>query len=512
MKMMIRLATVLALGAATVMIGCEACAVPTKPEPAPQPKPQAPCPPAAGTASASRTYPCGDKDECAVFVEKKGPNQVVAGQEFSYQVKVSNHTDMPFSNVVVEEAVPVGMKVSGTSPKTNQSGQTVTWAVGELKPKQAKTLTIQGTAADSGTLISCTRVKWDPPAVCLTMNAIQPALEVTKSGPDQVLQCDPITYKVTVKNTGDGTACDVVVRDDLPDGLKTADGRTDIVERLGNLAAGQSRQLTWSIRANKTGEFTNMATASSGAIKAQSKEVATTVVKPVLKVTKTGPDKRFVGRPAEFTITVENTGDGVAKNTTLTDRMGSGMTFRSASDGGRASGGQVMWSLGDLKPGAKKQVTVTVFANTKGEIRNVATAKAYCAEAASAEAMVNVAGKAAILLECVDQHDPIEVGANETYTITVTNQGSAVGTGIVIECTLPAEQDFVSAQGPTKETVQGKKVTFAPVKSLAPKKQVVYRVVVKGTKAGEILFKTTLKSDQMKRQAMETESTHIYED
>ena len=107
--------------------------------------------------------------------------------------------------------------------------------------------------------------------------------------------------------------------------------------------------------------------------------------------------------------------------------------------------------------------------------------------------------------------DPIEVGAQSSYVITVTNQGSAVGTNIVIKCTLPAEMELVSTTGPTKETVRAKVVTFAPLKSLAPKAKATYRVIVKGVKTGDVRFRVSLTSDQMTSPASETESTHIYE-
>ena len=104
----------------------------------------------------------------------------------------------------------------------------------------------------------------------------------------------------------------------------------------------------------------------------------------------------------------------------------------------------------------------------------------------------------------------IEVGSNETYEIVVTNQGSADGTNIVIECTLPAEQAYVSAKGPTKATVAAKVVKFAPLPVLAPKAKAKYVVVVKGTSEGDVRFKVKLTSDQITSPVEETESTHIY--
>ena len=94
--------------------------------------------------------------------------------------------------------------------------------------------------------------------------------------------------------------------------------------------------------------------------------------------------------------------------------------------------------------------------------------------------------------------------------ITVTNQGSAVGTNIVVTCELPAQQQYVSASGPAKGAVKGKVVTFAPVPTLAPKQQITYKVTTKGIGVGDTRFKVQLKSDQMTSPSMETESTHIY--
>jgi len=96
--------------------------------------------------------------------------------------------------------------------------------------------------------------------------------------------------------------------------------------------------------------------------------------------------------------------------------------------------------------------------------------------------------------------------------ITVTNQGSAPGTNIVIKCTLPAEQEYVSATADTKVSVVGKVITFAPLKTLAPKARTVYKIITKGVKAGDTRFKVSLTSDQMSSPAEETESTHIFSD
>jgi hypothetical protein len=134
----------------------------------------------------------------------------------------------------------------------------------------------------------------------------------------------------------------------------------------------------------------------------------------------------------------------------------------------------------------------------------------YCSEAVAA-CEFEVKGIPAILLECVDDPDPIEVGGQCTYTITVTNQGTTTGTNIVVDCELADAQEFVKAAGATPGTASGKSVKFAPLASLAAKAKATYMVTVKGVKSADARFKITMKSDQMDTPVMETESTHFYE-
>jgi uncharacterized repeat protein (TIGR01451 family) len=229
---------------------------------------------------------------------------------------------------------------------------------------------------------------------------------------------------------------------------------------------------------------------------------------PLLEIKKVCPNLRYVGREATFEITITNRGEGAASNVTVTDVMTGGAEFLSADNGGLRDGSNIVWRLGTINAGESRVLKATVRCAQIGKISNRATAS-YCVEVADA-CEFEVKGVPAILLECVDSPDPIEINGAVTYTITVTNQGSAVGTNIMVECTLPAEEEYVSSDGPTKASASGKGVTFAPLPSLAPRANAVYRVTVKGVAVGDVRFGVQMRSDQVTSPVMETESTHIY--
>ena len=448
----------------------------------------------------------------AIKITKTAPATAILGQQFNYNITVTNPGRAAANNVVVTDVLPAGIAYVSSTPKAQVAGQTLTWSLGSLPSGGSRGLVVAVKGTRTGKFINPAEVRasdgLSDRATAPTV-ITQAKLALTKTGPAEVIQCDAITYQITVRNVGTAPATNVAIKDTLPAGMKTLDGRQSVTIPIGTLAPNAAKVVPLKVKAAKTGTFTNAATATADGGLTASASAKTIVRIPKLVVTKTGPAKRYINRPVVYTITVANQGDAEARNTVLVDTLPAGATFQSASAGGAASGGKVTWNLGTLAPKASKKVSVTVVGMQKGTLTNVANATAYCA-AGSAKAQTAIEGIPAILLECVDIADPIEVGANETYVITVTNQGSAVGTNIQVTATLPAQQDFVSTDGPTKGTAKGKVITFAPLKTLAPKAQATFKVIAKGNAVGDVRFTVSLKSDQMTSPASETESTHIY--
>ncbi|MCL4210002.1 MAG: DUF11 domain-containing protein [Phycisphaerales bacterium] len=341
---------------------------------------------------------------------------------------------------------------------------------------------------------------------------VQPALAITKTGPAEVLKCEEITYRFVVRNTGTGSVDNVVINDPLPNGLTTLDGKNAISFSVGTLKAGESKEYTARVKAAAKGNYSNTATVSAtGGYNASSQPVATVVREPALRITKTGPAREFIGRNATYEITVTNTGDGDARDTMIEDTVPADARFISASDGGAFANGKVTWNAGTLKPGASKKVTVTLSRDSAGALNNTAVARAFCAEAVTANAQTVYSGIPALLLEVIDIEDPDLVGTTETYVITVTNQGSAPATNIRIVATVEPNQTHESNSGPTRGTVAGPVLTFEPLASLAPQAKATWRVIVKNVKAGDVRFRVSMTADQLTRPVEETESTNIYE-
>jgi len=448
-----------------------------------------------------------------IGITKSAPATAGVGDQFDYNIVVTNPGRATATNAKVVDALPDGIQYVSSEPAAQAAGQNLQWSLGDIAAGASKSISVRVKATKTGTFENCADVTADnnlSARACDETVVTAPKLALSKTGPAAVLDCETITYTVVVRNNGDGVANNVKIVDALPNGLKASDGSGSVTIDVGTLAPGQERSATYTVTPSAKGTYKNTAVATGDPSLRAEASHQVIVRQPVLVLTKTGPAKRYVDRTAEYTLTVKNTGDGDARDTVLVDTLPAGLSFVSATGGGSNSGGRVTWSMGTLKPGDSKTVTLKVMAMQIGTMRDSAVATALC-EQVSAELTTEIVGIPAILLEVVDQEDPIEIGDNETYTIVVTNQGSAVGTNILIVATLPAEQQYVSSDGPTTATAAGQKVSFAPLASLAAKARATYHIVVKGTAAGDVRFKVELTSDQMSTPAGETESTHIYE-
>ena len=456
-----------------------------------------------------KAYPTGNEATSVILLERTMPKEVRIGQSFEYTVKLSNLTRAKVDDVVFTEQFPGDFQVKNVTPNpSNTQGNLATWQIGSLGPRDSRRFRISGTASRLGDLTSCCTVTFNTKA-CSSVRVVEPKLELVKTAPSEVMLCDPIPLRFVVTNRGSGVAENVRITDRLPAGWTTTDGKSNISMNAGDLRAGASREFTAQVRSSKTGDFENKAVATeAGGLTADS-IARTRVVRPKLTLTKECPDLRYIGRPADFQITVRNNGDAPARNVVLVDNLPPGLDFLKADNAGRATRGQVSWNLGTIAPGGSRSVQVKCRASQPGEFRNTAHVKGYWAEA-SAECTLRVRGVPALLLEVVDVDDPIEVGEKETYEITILNQGTAPGTNLVIACDLPPEQTFVSADGPTRAAGTPGRVVFSPLPSLSPKAKATYRVVVRGSGTGDVRFKVSMTGDQLDSPVEETESTHIY--
>lgn len=456
--------------------------------------------------------PSGPNAGAVISVEKVMPSKVTVGKPFEYTLNVTNRSDCYLSDVTVSEKFPEKYEMLKASPEPSKvSGRTAEWTVGELAPKETKTLTIHGTAQEISPMLACTKVTYTP-MLCLGPEATVSGLKLTLEAPAQTLLCDEIAEKIKVENTGTDPMEEIVISQALPEGLMTAEGKSSLEIRAGKLAGHETKTFDKKLKAKKAGSYIHkIKAAASNGLSISSASVTTVVKQPALKVAMSGPEKVFMTRDADFKVAVENTGNADSANTAVTVKIPAGMKFISASNGGALSGESVVWNLGTLAASKGVSLSMILKGLAIGPVPLTAAAKGVCCQEVSAPAKIDIQGIPAILLEAVDTEDPIQVGGKEKFRVIVTNQGSAPDSHIILTLGLEKNFDYVSSSGPTQAKAESAKtIEFAPLASLAPGQKATWEIIAKATEEGDHRASFHVKSDALDRPVDKVESTRVY--
>ncbi|MHC4372037.1 MAG: hypothetical protein ACYSW8_30900, partial [Planctomycetota bacterium] len=393
-----------------------------------------------GSSIVSKTYPWA---ECGVVqLDKTMPKEVGLNKPFNYIIKITNLTNTALNDIIITEQLPDSFKFLSANPSAKEEDDNLlSWDIATLGPKSAKQISVSGMATYIDALKHCTSVITPVIPACATVQVIQPELKLTKTAPDEVLLCDPIQVRYVVTNSGTGYVPNVKIVENLPAGLRTTAGRSEVIFDAGTLMSGQSQQFSAELRATKTGEYISKAVANStSGLRAESAATTTVVSLPILAIKKTGPERQYIGRPVSYQITVTNKSDVAARNTVIEDLVPEGVMSVKGTAGAKLLGPKLAWEIGTLEPGASETVRVSFTPTKAGTLINSATASAYCAEAVTSTVRTTVRGIPAVLMEVVDVDDPVRVGERGTYVIRVKNQGSAPATNIRVTCIL---EDYV---------------------------------------------------------------------
>src|SRR5262249_16801222 len=127
---------------------------------------------------------------------------------------------------------------------------------------------------------------------------------------------------------------------------------------VGVLEPGSERKIRVELQPQSECELRGQATvtfSTSAAIK-------TTVVRPRLAVTMTGPENALSGEQVAFQIQVSNPGPGAVKNLVLRDKLPAGLQH--------PQGSLIEAELGTLNPGESKNVTLRTIAAAGGQQAN----------------------------------------------------------------------------------------------------------------------------------------------
>jgi uncharacterized repeat protein (TIGR01451 family) len=465
----------------------------------PQAVPARPAPPMQGCSALIETS--------LVSLLKVMPCRTSVGEEFDATLTVTAKQCAQHIHVI--DFLPAGLTLVSSTPQAERKGDQLSWVIPEMDKGATQTITLRLRATAEGTFENCASI-FAEPLLCVQTVAGKAALAIQKTGPAEALLGSNVAYNVVVSNPGTAVAKNVVVTDQVPEGLATADGKKTIVIPVGDLEPGASKPYTINLKAEKRGRFCNVANAAADNVAKVSAEACTVVKQPGLTITKTGTDKQYVGKVASYAIEVTNPGDVDLKNVVVTDTAPAGTRILSAAKA-TVNGNTATWTFPELKAGQKiTGLVVELTSSQQGNLCNSASVATAEGLTQKAEACTLWIGHPALLIEVVDTKDPLLIGEMTSYVIRVTNQGSAPDTNVKVVANFPAQITPVTAAGDTATKVQGQSVDTAPYAVLKPQQAITWKIEAKAAQMGDSRLKVLLTSDLLKNPVTEEESTQVY--
>ena len=425
------------------------------------------------------------------------------GERVLWTITATNLTGAsPATNVVVSDTLPGNAVYQSATPGYNLGappvgtlGGVITWTLGTLDPDQTVVLTVSTVISDpEGCLPLDTRndaqLLWGCDDGCRVIMEAQAELRTRPvfDSPDLLTSIAPHTLNrcggvltVTLVNNGP-PAYNVVLTDTLPGGFVYSDtvyastlpsvtidlGGT-VVYTWAVLPTGVTT-LTFSVRnARSAGNACALPTGPNSIVLQYDDDAedcfdtgsytatATpdlTFVGPALTITKTPPDQTLdVGDTVAWTLTVQNSGDGVAYNVVVTDVVGTNYVNVNAgfgSDGTTpvVAGNAITWTLvGPLAVGASWTATVTADIIDTGDNTNRAWVQGGCDTGCVTSSAYDEAHTT--LLEEFGKQPEIQtgtIGSLVVFTVTARlSDWDALYENVILTDTLPVGLGYVAS-------------------------------------------------------------------
>jgi uncharacterized repeat protein (TIGR01451 family) len=266
-----------------------------------------------------------------------------------------------------------------------------------------------------------------------------PHLTLERVAPPEIQVGKPATFVLKIRNTGQVAAAHVEIHDSVPKGTQllsttpraaeSAPG--EVVWSLGTLKPGEETSVELELMPVAEGEVGSVATVHFAA----ESSVRTMVTKPVLSLDIKAPREVLLGEDVTMAIKISNTGTGAATGLVLREAVPDLLQH--------PAGPELEYEVGVLKPGETRELDLTMRCVKAGRLVNSLSAVGEGSVRGDQQAELEVVAPA--LAVKMDGPGRRYLDRQVTYTVSVSNPGTAAAKEISLVTYLPAGLKFVEA-------------------------------------------------------------------
>lgn len=313
--------------------------------------------------------------EPALAITKSAPAEAMLCDNIVMKLEVKNTGSATLTNVRVKDNLPSGMTTVDNQANVDK-------VIGTLNPGQAMLVTINAKAAKTGSYENAATATADGDITANSNKTVtvvkQPTLTIEAKCGGNILIGRNSNCTFIVKNTGNAVAANTMVTANVPAGTSfvSADmggkaAGNKVSWNVGNLNPGESKTVMMTVKSSGAGEIRCEASASAVCASQVSANCSSKVEGTPDIGTSVDDDDGvvLVGDPHVYNLTVMNQGQVNLTNVKMTLKLADSLMYVSATQApGKTDGKLLTFDFGNMAPGARKTIKVTVKADKAGDV------------------------------------------------------------------------------------------------------------------------------------------------
>jgi hypothetical protein len=445
----------------------------------------------------------------ALRVDVVGPAAATLGEETAFKIQVMNPGEADAAGVTVRIGVPeiarlVGNDVGAGEANVQADGGVtqVVWTLERLPARAASELTLKLVPTTTRPIELSVDWSIKPVTATARIEVKQALLEMSLSGPGEIVYGDTKVFSIVLSNPGTGDVKEVAVNVSL--GPNTSD-----TMNVGTIPAGTSKHFDFEVTARQTGTMQISAAATAAGGLKQEAVHPVLVQRAELAVTPSGPEMEFAGSVANYSVRVANRGNATARNVHVVVRMPPHVRYLQGDGNVRPEANGMLWQLGDLGPGTEREFRFDCELTADGDAQFQVAARGDGGLESTGDLTTRVDAAADLTLTVNDPKGPIPVGQDVVYEVNISNRGTKAASQVHVVAQFSDGIEPVATDGMPGE-IQTGQVVFQPIARINPKETLKLTVKAKAQTGGNHVFRAAVQCTDPETRLVAEDSTRFY--
>jgi uncharacterized repeat protein (TIGR01451 family) len=340
-----------------------------------------------------------------------------------------------------------------------------------------------------------------PPATPPAQPAAAPKISLKVTGPDTAQLGTDIRFILEITNSGNAPSPSLVVTDRYDQGLEHTYKANPLQNTLGVVAPGETKKVGITFRVTRAGKLCHVVEVTGAGNIHESQQSCVNVTgqppppeQPAMSLNIATPQKVYtVGNRPLFTIDVTNTGTTTpARQVQLVAHFDQELHVEQATPGAQRTGdGGVQFTIDTIPPGGHEQRQVECSCSapsphTCGRVAYSDLSQLNLGQEACVEIQPAPAGAAAaqsnLRVQIQATHNPVKVGADAVFRVTVTNAGTNSERNVRLSLVIPDSMAYVNTiASVAASTIDPPNIQFDPILELRPNESFPFDVQLRAS-------------------------------